>query len=186
MVDMDVIVEGHLTSANVDEQFLLAVTKRGYGKRIPVEDFRTTNRGIKGVRAIKFKKHNKRAHKAIEEVTLEPEDTDLEEEDAEDESGKPSDRFDSLSCMRVCRAHDQVVLSTSRGTVIRQNVSDISIQSRTATGVRLQKLDEDDAIIMVDIVPMSNVPEIDTREHLDKSVYASQSKIIPFSKLTSV
>lgn len=42
---------------------------------------------------------------------------------------------------------------TSRGIIIRQAVNAISVQSRSATGVRLQRLDEDDAITGVAIVP---------------------------------
>jgi DNA gyrase subunit A len=42
---------------------------------------------------------------------------------------------------------------TNRGIIIRQRVNDISIQSRPATGVRLQKLDDEDAIAAVALVP---------------------------------
>jgi DNA gyrase subunit A len=42
---------------------------------------------------------------------------------------------------------------TSRGIIIRQSVNAISPQSRTATGVRVQRLDEDDAIAAVALVP---------------------------------
>jgi DNA gyrase subunit A len=63
---------------------------------------------------------------------------------------------DALSCMRICRNSDEVVISTMKGTVVRQRVADMSIQSRTATGVLIQKLDKDDKVIMVDIVPGSS------------------------------
>ena len=45
------------------------------------------------------------------------------------------------------------MLVTNRGIIIRQAVDAISTQSRTATGVRVQRLDADDAIAAVALVP---------------------------------
>jgi len=44
---------------------------------------------------------------------------------------------------------------TSRGIIICQAVDAISPQSRMATGVIVQRLDEDDAIAAVALVPIS-------------------------------
>jgi DNA gyrase/topoisomerase IV subunit A len=55
--------------------------------------------------------------------------------------------------MRLVSDGDEVVLSTSRGTVIRQHADDLSVQSRVATGVLIQKLLKNDRIIHVDVVP---------------------------------
>jgi len=44
---------------------------------------------------------------------------------------------------------DEVVLSTSKGTVIRQAVKDIPLQQRLTTGVMIQNIQKDDSIIMV-------------------------------------
>jgi DNA gyrase subunit A len=51
------------------------------------------------------------------------------------------------------------MLVTSRGIVIRQVVTDISSQSRSATGVRVQRLDEDDYIVAVALVPPEDLPD---------------------------
>jgi DNA gyrase subunit A len=59
------------------------------------------------------------------------------------------------------------MLITSRGIIIRQAINAISCQSRAASGVRLQRLDEDDAIVAVAIVPASDAEESDTEETLD-------------------
>lgn len=104
--------------------WLLAVTANGYGKRIPVTQFRLQNRAGMGVRAIKFRL-----------------------------SG------DQLVSLRVVDAENELMLVTSRGIVIRQALQAISLQSRTATGVRLQRLDDDDAIAAVAIVPPSELEE---------------------------
>lgn len=60
---------------------------------------------------------------------------------------------DTLACMRSCRDDDEVVLTTQKGTIVRQRVKDISVQGRTATGVRVQRLDEGNHITNVAIVP---------------------------------
>jgi DNA gyrase subunit A len=60
---------------------------------------------------------------------------------------------DTLAALRVVSDGDELMLVTNRGIIIRQRVNDISIQSRPATGVRLQRLDVEDAIAAVAVVP---------------------------------
>ncbi|NET35154.1 MAG: DNA topoisomerase (ATP-hydrolyzing) subunit A [Cyanothece sp. SIO1E1] len=66
---------------------------------------------------------------------------------------------DQLVALRVVGAEDELMIVTSRGIIIRQAVNAISTQSRMATGVRLQRLDEDDAIAAVALVPPSSEAE---------------------------
>jgi len=60
---------------------------------------------------------------------------------------------DALAALLVVNEGDELMLITHRGIIIRQRIGDISIQSRPATGVRLQRLDGDDAIAAVAVVP---------------------------------
>lgn len=60
---------------------------------------------------------------------------------------------DRLAALRIVNEDDEIILVTSRGIIIRQSVNAISCQSRAATGVRVQRLDEDDAIVAVALVP---------------------------------
>ena len=60
---------------------------------------------------------------------------------------------DSLVALLVVNEDEELMLVTNRGIIIRQRVNDISIQSRAAQGVRLQRLDEEDAIAAVAVVP---------------------------------
>ncbi|MBC6422259.1 MAG: DNA gyrase subunit A, partial [Hormoscilla sp. SP12CHS1] len=60
---------------------------------------------------------------------------------------------DELAALRIVNEDDELMMITSRGIIIRQAVKAISIQSRGATGVRVQRLDEDDAIAAVALVP---------------------------------
>ena len=62
---------------------------------------------------------------------------------------------DTLVALRVVNEGGELMLITNRGIIIRQRGSDISIQSRQATGVCLQRLDNDDAIAAVALVPHS-------------------------------
>jgi DNA gyrase subunit A len=60
---------------------------------------------------------------------------------------------DRLAALRVVNADEEMMIVTNRGIIIRQAIDAISSQSRMATGVRVQKLDEDDAIMAVALVP---------------------------------
>jgi DNA gyrase subunit A len=66
---------------------------------------------------------------------------------------------DKLAALRIVNADDELMIVTSRGIIIRQAVNAISPQSRMATGVRVQRLDDDDAIAAVALVPPSNGEE---------------------------
>ncbi|MBE9168058.1 DNA topoisomerase (ATP-hydrolyzing) subunit A [Pleurocapsales cyanobacterium LEGE 06147] len=60
---------------------------------------------------------------------------------------------DCLAAIDVVNQDDELMIVTNRGIIIRQAVDAISPQSRHATGVRVQKLDGDDAIAAVALVP---------------------------------
>lgn len=60
---------------------------------------------------------------------------------------------DQMVGLKIVNEEDELMIITSRGIIIRQTVKAIPSQSRTATGVRLQRLDEDDAIAAIALVP---------------------------------
>ncbi|NES96231.1 MAG: DNA gyrase subunit A [Desertifilum sp. SIO1I2] len=113
---------------NGDGPWVLAITTNGYGKRVPVSQFRLQNRAGKGLIATKFKSRKGQ---------------------------------DQLAALGVVNEEDELMLVTTRGIIIRQAVKAISIQSRGATGVVVQRLDEEDAIAAVALVPPSNGEEED-------------------------
>lgn len=100
--------------------WVLVITMGGYGKRVPVGQFRLQNRAGQGLTATKFKNRKTK---------------------------------DKLATLRIVNSDEEIMMATNRGIIIRQTVNAISVQSRSATGVRVQKLDEDDAITGVAIVP---------------------------------
>ncbi|UZQ54141.1 DNA gyrase subunit A [Trichothermofontia sichuanensis B231] len=118
-----------LTGAEDQNLWVLVITANGYGKRVPVSQFRLQNRAGKGTIATKFKSHLS---------------------------------HDAMVALRSVTANDELMIITSRGIIIRQAVNAISIQSRAATGVRVQRLDEDDQIVAVALVPPSNGESEDT------------------------
>jgi DNA gyrase subunit A len=63
---------------------------------------------------------------------------------------------DRLAALHIVNELDELMIVTSRGIIIRQLSSAISSQSRSATGVRVQRLDDDDAIVAVALVPTSS------------------------------
>ncbi|MGC9526936.1 MAG: DNA topoisomerase (ATP-hydrolyzing) subunit A [Limnospira sp.] len=101
---------------------VLVITTGGYGKRVPVTQFRLQNRAGKGIIATKFKPHLSK---------------------------------DCVVALQVVHEMDELMLVTGRGIIIRQVVNAIPSQSRSATGVRVQRLDDEDAIAAVALVPIS-------------------------------
>ncbi|MDJ0636094.1 MAG: DNA gyrase subunit A [Xenococcaceae cyanobacterium MO_188.B29] len=71
---------------------------------------------------------------------------------------------DRLAAIHVVNQEDEMMIITNRGIIIRQAVDAISPQSRTATGVRVQRLDDDDAIAAVALVPPAAEEETDEEE----------------------
>lgn len=98
--------------------WMLVITAKGQGKRVPVSQFRLQKRAGLGLRAIKFR----------------------------------SDE-DELVALWVVHLGQELMVVTNRGIIIRQAADDIPQQSRSATGVRVQRLDQDDAIAAVALVP---------------------------------
>jgi DNA gyrase subunit A len=111
---------------NNPEIAVLVITAGGYGKRVPVDQFRLQNRAGKGIIAMKFKSH-------------------LDS--------------DQVVGLQIVNDQDELMLITSRGIIIRQAINAIPTQSRSATGVRVQRLDEEDAIAAVALVPPSEEAE---------------------------
>lgn len=75
---------------------------------------------------------------------------------------------DKLAALRVVNEGDELMMVTMRGIIIRQAIDAISPQSRMATGIRVQRLDEDDAIAAVALVPLSGSEE--EAEALDEAL----------------
>jgi DNA gyrase subunit A len=88
---------------------------------------------------------------------------------------------DSLCALRVVSSDDQVLLSTVQGTIVRQSASRVSAQGRTATGVRVQRLDSGDEISTISIIPaqLIDVSSDSEIEGLESDVDVEQAAAVP-------
>jgi len=107
------------------KEFVLCMTEQGYGKRVSTSGFKVTSRGLIGVIAIKFKKQNKESE----------------------------EYRDKVSCFCIVNEDDEILAITSKGVMVRQRVKEIPCQSRAATGVMVQKLNDSDKITSISLVP---------------------------------
>jgi DNA gyrase subunit A len=93
---------------------VLVVTTHAFGKRTPIDEYRHTARGGKGVKAFAIQKD---IGVVVDQILVRPE--------------------------------DEILLMTSANVVIRIRVSDVRKVGRAAKGVRLQRLDDGDAVIAI-------------------------------------
>ncbi|ABM72360.1 DNA gyrase/topoisomerase IV, subunit A [Prochlorococcus marinus str. MIT 9515] len=68
---------------------------------------------------------------------------------------------DSLVGLKVLGEGEELIFVTERGVIVRTNADKISQQSRAATGVRLQRLDDGDHLSEVVLVPHEQIDDSD-------------------------
>ncbi len=68
---------------------------------------------------------------------------------------------DVLVCLKVLGEGEELLFVTEKGVIVRTNADKISQQSRAATGVKLQRLDEGDHLSEVVLVPHEQTEETD-------------------------
>tara|TARA_B100000212_G_C26928387_1_gene344997 strand:- start:34 stop:510 length:477 start_codon:yes stop_codon:yes gene_type:complete len=66
---------------------------------------------------------------------------------------------DVLVGLKVLGQGEEILLVTEKGVIVRTNADKISQQSRAATGVKLQKLDDGDHLAEVVLVPHEQIEE---------------------------
>jgi len=64
---------------------------------------------------------------------------------------------DALVCLKVLGEGEELLLVTEKGVIVRTNADKISQQSRAATGVKLQRLDDGDHLSEVVLVPREQI-----------------------------
>ena len=70
-------------------------------------------------------------------------------------------RDDVLVCLKVLGEGEELLFVTEKGVIVRTKADKISQQSRAATGVKLQRLDEGDHLSEVVLVPHEQTEETD-------------------------
>ncbi len=66
---------------------------------------------------------------------------------------------DTLNGLTMVTGGEELMIVTNRGIIIRQAIDAISAQSRPASGVRLQRLDDENSIVGIAVVPMTGEDE---------------------------
>lgn len=168
-----------IVAINLDEGDELSWVRRSYGKdhiiigtydgmvlRFDEEDLRPLGRTARGVRAINLREgdyvvgFDTFSADSKDQVLLVTTDgfgkrVDLEEFRVQNRAGigligtKFKSDKSHLASLNVVKETDEVIIASAHGVVLRAKASDISNQSRMATGVRLQRLDEEDYVASV-------------------------------------
>jgi len=101
-----------------DKFSILTITKKGYGKRSKIDDYRLTGRAGKGVINMKI-----------------------------------TDKNGDIVTSKSVRDKDNIIVSTTKGIVIRTPVKTIRIMGRATQGVRVIKLKERDTVSDLTRIP---------------------------------
>jgi len=160
-----------------DADDILVSSTRGQSTRFHAKDMRPTSRTSRGVKSMTLKKGDtiadmnvlKEDDKFLLCMTTQGYGKRVKTEEFRTTkrggSGVIAIKFkagrvdDRVSTMRVVNEEDEILLITSQGVMVRQQVKDIPVQGRAATGVVVQKVDvrSGDSISTVSIVPQKDM-----------------------------
>ncbi len=168
-----------IVAMNLDDGDQLGWVRRSYGidhiiigtydgmvLRFNEEDLRPLGRTARGVRAINLREgdyvvgFDAFASDSKDQVLLVTTDgfgkrVELEEFRVQNRSGvgligtKFKSESSHLASLNVVKESDEVIIASAQGVVLRSKAGEISCQGRMATGVRLQRLDEEDYVASV-------------------------------------
>ncbi|ABO17792.1 DNA gyrase subunit A [Prochlorococcus marinus] len=78
-------------------------------------------------------------------------------------------KYDQLVSLKVLGEGEELLLVTEKGVIVRTNADQISQQSRAATGVKLQRLDDGDHLSEVVLVPREQIEEEDQPSSVEQN-----------------
>ena len=169
--DDDELVDVMATNGEDD---LLLVARSGQTLRISEKDVRPMGRSAAGVKGMKFRENDELLSCAVVDpeatvlhLTTEGfgKRTPLSEFSTKGRAGlgvrgiQITDERGEVAGATVVNDGDHIFAVTSGGVIIRMSVDDISIQGRSATGVRVMTPDEDQHVVALSRVPISEFDE---------------------------
>lgn len=169
--DDDELVDVMATNGEDD---LLLVARSGQTLRISEKDVRPMGRSAAGVKGMRFRENDELLSCAVVKpeanvlhLTTEGfgKRTPLSEFSTKGRGGlgvrgiQTTDDRGEVAGATVVNEGDHIFAITSGGVIIRMNVDDISIQGRSATGVRVMTPDEDQHVVALSRVPVSEFDE---------------------------
>ena len=179
---------------NTDE--IIIGTSCGMAIRFPVEDLRPLGRGARGVNAMKLRTGDK-----IVGSDIVPADYDadllvvtsdgfgkrskLSEFRTQNRGGigliatKFKTSQSRLVALTIVKENEEIMVVTSNGVVTRIKAGDISRQGRPATGVKIQNLQDNDTVMTVNKIAVT-----DDDDYIDKAVKNAIEETVEQPKLT--
>ena len=173
--DDEVMFIGLTSGSGEDEIF--AATRNGIAIKFSEKDVRSMGTSAVGVRGITLRDKDKVIGAAI--INSEMDDdkmrfltiteegygkrTKLSEYRLQSRGGKGlinaklNDKTGKIVDVKIVRENDEIMLITSEGTLIRTSINDITVQSRSATGVRIMKVRNNEKIASV--VKITEAPD---------------------------
>ena len=174
-LEADEKIQTVLSFKDVQEDgYLFMGTKLGIVKKTPLKDFKNIRKnglialnlreGASGVKAISLREGDVAVCMDIavedEKLLVVSENgygkrTNLDEYKVQNRGGiglityKVSDKTGKVVGATVCKEDDELMLINNQGVAIRINVSDISVTSRSAMGVKLMRTLEDEAVVTI-------------------------------------
>lgn len=155
---------------------ILLVSHKGMAVRFNEEDVRSMGRTATGVRGINLKEDDH----VVSSVVIDTDDSILvvtengfgkrsavEEYRLTKRGGKgvyaikPSERNGNIVGACQITGDDEIMLITNGGKIIRMDMSNIRVIGRATQGVKLINLDEDEKVVAMDMVPVSDDDEED-------------------------
>jgi len=109
-----------------EENQILVVTENGYGKRTVVNEYRSQNRGGKGVKTLNITEKN-----------------------------------GQLTKLKSVIGDEDLIITTTKGMIIRLPIEQIATSKRSTQGVRLIKLGEGQKVATIAVVPKTELNEND-------------------------
>lgn len=149
------------TSITTGENELIVATRHGMAIRFDENNARILGRTATGVRAIRLREGDEvvgagilREGATVLSVTEEGKGrrTRIEDYRVQKRGGKGIRNYGNrgtVAALKVIDDEDDIILISLAGIIIRMHVSDINVQSRYGSGVRVMRLDEDDRVVTV-------------------------------------
>ena len=161
---------------------IMVITKDGYSIRFSETNVRPMGRTASGVKAITLRKGDIAVSMDIvvpdERLLIISEEgfgkrTNLDEYPIQNRGGKGiktykvTEKTGLVADAKICKDGDELMLINSDGIAIRINVDDVSISSRSTSGVRLMRTDDDQKIVAV--AKISSDDEEESEEILENT-----------------
>lgn len=149
------------TSITTGENELIVATRHGMAIRFDENNARILGRTATGVRAIRLREGDEVVGAGIlrEGATVltvteagKGRRTRIEDYRVQKRGGKGIRNYGNrgtVAALKVIDDEDDIILISLAGIIIRMHVSDINVQSRYGSGVRVMRLDEDDRVVTV-------------------------------------